>query len=452
MRSFFSLTRSRYVLLLSAIAVNVFVVNMSVAAESRKPNIVFIFADDCGIDTFGCYGSGRFPGLTPNIDALASTGVRFERCYATPLCGPSRCLVMTGRYGFRTGGTSNQTASTASFKVEPSLPKILSQSGYVTGMAGKWRQMSDSPGDWGFKEFITDPTAGGYFWKTSYTKNGNEVTTEKEIYYPDVASDFAVDFLRRHRAEPFYFYLSEHLIHGPILRTPDSKPESSPNQHYQDNLAYLDKTVGKIVGELDKLGLRENTLILFSTDNGTATVGYQEVHDPMKKTGMIGTRPVYGHKGQLLEGGSRVPLIANWRGTSPAGKVLKDLVDFSDLLPTFTELAGGALPDGVKLDGRSFAPQLRGGTGNPRESIFVQLGTGWYARNDQWKLNEKGELFSMKDAPFVELPIAVDSTDAAAVTARKSLQSVLDELNPAGGKREPENSGKAKQNKKKNKK
>jgi arylsulfatase A len=421
------------------------------AADAKRPNILFIFGDDCGIDAIGCYGSDRAKSLTPNIDALAKSGTRFERGYSTPLCGPSRCVVMTGRYGFRSGGLTNQTAGNPKFTSEPSLAKVLKSAGYVTGMAGKWRQMSDSPGDWGFDEYITDPTAGGYFWKTSYTKNGQEVTSDKEIYYPDAGSDFAVDFLTRHKDHPFYFYLSEHLIHGPILRTPDSKEGASANQHYDDNIAYLDKTVAKLVGALDKLGLRENTVILFSTDNGTSRVGYTPEHNPNDLSGKIGGRAVHGQKGQLLEGGSRVPFIANWKGTLPGGKVSSDLIDFSDLLPTFAELAGAKLPADVKFDGRSFAPQLRGQTGSPREWIFVQLGAGWYVRDDGWKLNEKGELFSMKDAPFVEAPVPADSTDPAAQAARKRLQAVLTDLNPAAGKTVPagENQNQKKANRKK---
>jgi arylsulfatase A len=129
-----------------------------------------------------------------------------------------------------------------------------------------------------------------------------------------------------------------------------------------------------------------------------------------------------------------VPLIASWKGTLPAGGVRSDLIDFSDLLPTFADLAGAKLPQGVKFDGQSFAPQLRGQPGKPREWIFMQLGKGWYVRDDGWKLNEKGELFSMKDAPFVEALVPGDSTDPKAVAARKRLQAVLDELGPAGKK------------------
>ncbi|HUQ72150.1 MAG TPA: sulfatase-like hydrolase/transferase [Planctomycetaceae bacterium] len=415
------------------------------AADAKRPNIVLIFGDDCGIDAFGCYGSDRAKSLTPNIDKLAASGTRFERGYSTPLCGPSRCVIMTGRHGFRTGGLTNQTAGNPESKDEPSLAKILKQAGYATGMAGKWRQMGETPGDWGFDEYITDPTAGGWFWKTSYFKNGKEITTDKEIYYPDVASDLAVDFITKNKDKPFYFYLSEHLIHGPILKTPDSKPAATAAQHYDDNMVYLDKTVGKVVSVLDRLGLRENTVILFTSDNGTSRVGYTPEHDPNGITGKIGGKAVNGQKGQLLEGGSRVPFIASWKGTLPAGKVSNDLIDFTDLLPTFADLAGGKLSDGVKFDGKSFAPQLRGQPGTPREWIFVQLGTGWYVRDNAWKLNEKGELFSMKDAPFVEAP-AGDSPEAQA--AKKRLQAVLDELNPAGGKTVPPGGG-GKKNKKK---
>jgi arylsulfatase A-like enzyme len=129
-----------------------------------------------------------------------------------------------------------------------------------------------------------------------------------------------------------------------------------------------------------------------------------------------------------------VPLIANWPGVTPPGRVLKDLVDFSDMYPTFAEIAGAPMPTNRPFDGRSYAPQLRGQTGKPREWVYVQSGNKWYVRSPRWKLTHSGELFDMTDAPFVEKPVAADSTGAEARAARAKLQKVLDALNPAGGK------------------
>jgi arylsulfatase A len=392
-----------------------------VSRAADRPNIVFFLADDYGIDGVGCYGADRFKGRTPNMDALAASGLRFVNAYSAPLCGPTRCQIMTGRYGFRTGGNSNQTAGLPKSKDEPSLARTLKQAGYATGMAGKWRQVGESPGDWGFDEFITDPTAGGWFWKNSYTKNGKLVETPKEVYCPDVNMEFTRDFLQRHRSGPFYFYFSSHLVHTPILKTPDSKG----GDLYDENVAYLDKQLGELVAELDKLGLREKTLIIFSGDNGTA-----RQYGPAKVDGRL----ISGHKGTMLEGGSQVPLIASWKGVAPAGRVLPDLVDFSDLFPTFAELAGARMPEGVKFDGRSFAPQLRGQPGTPREWIFVQLGGNWHVRNDAWKLNQAGELFDLRSLPWEEKPVPREGQSDAAKAARARLQAVLAELNPAGGK------------------
>lgn len=397
---------------------------VSSAAETSRPNIVFILADDYGLDGVGCYGSDTFQ--TPNIDALAQSGLRFESAYCTPLCGPTRCLLITGRYGFRTGGLTNQTAVRPAPADEPSLARTLKQAGYVTGHCGKWRQMGALPGDWGFDESITDPTAGGYYWQTSYTKNGQLVEAGKEIYYPDVCHAFAMEFMDRHRDQPFFFYYASHLVHGPILRTPDTKPGTTdPDRLYADNVAYLDKRVGDLVAHIDRLGLREKTLILFSGDNGAA-----------RQSRTLKGRELSGQKGSMLDCGAHVPLIASWKGTTPVGKTTTDLVDFSDLFVTFAELGGAPLPAGVTLDGKSFAPQLRGQPGTPREWLFVQLGPNWYVREQDWKLNNRGELFDMTDAPFVEKPVVGQGDDAAAA-ARKRLQTALDTLAPDKGKTVP---------------
>jgi arylsulfatase A len=399
------------------------------AAGPGRPNIIFILSDDYGIDGVGCYGSDKYK--TPNLDALARTGLRFETCYSAPLCGPTRCEFTTGRYAFRTGGLTNQSAGRPSSRDETGIAKVLKQAGYATCESGKWRQMGETPADWGFDEYLTDPTAGGYYWVKSYTKNGQLVTTDKEIYEPDVLQQFAIDFITRHKDGPFFLYYPMHFVHGAIVRTPDSKPEEKAAL-YADNISYMDKQVGQLMAELDRLNLREKTVVLFSGDNGTA--GH---------SGTIGGREVHGAKGSMWEGGARVPLIASWKGTAPEGKVLKDMVDFSDLFPTFAELAGAKLPEGVTIDGHSFAPQLRGEPGTPRKWIFVQLGGAWYVREPLWKLTGKGELYDMKDAPFVETPVPADAENAEATAARKRLQAVLDGINPAGGKTEPARADKA---------
>ena len=395
-----------------------------------RPNIVFILADDFGQDNLGCYGSDRHKDRTPNIDALAAGGIRFTQGYVAPLCGPTRVEFLTGRYAFRTGGLTNQVAGKVVAKDEYPLPRILAEAGSDSASVGKWRQVGQTPADWGFGEYITDNTAGGWYWQKSYTKNGQLVETQEEIYAPDVYHEFAIDFLWRHgpdgpaAGKPFFLYYPSHLVHGPILRTPDSKPgQTDPVALYNDNVAYLDKQVGSLVAEIDRLGLREKTLIVFAGDNGT--VG---------QPNSIGSRKINGVKGTLLEGGARVPWIVNWKGVASAGRVLKDLVDVSDLLPTFAEVAGAKLPTGITYDGHSFAPQIRGQRGNPREWIYVQLGRRWYVRDEGWKLNEAGELFDLKDAPFVEQLVPADSKDEAAVAARKRLAAVLDKLDPAGGK------------------
>jgi arylsulfatase A len=412
-----------------------------------------ILADDYGIPGVGCYG-GAFK--TPNLDALAAGGVRFERCYAAPLCAPSRALCMFGRFAFRTGVLDNGCGAAAKPDKEVSIAKTLKSAGYATAMAGKWSQLAyldtaEEGRAWGFDEFLRwDKSKGERYWKPALNKNGQVVPVTDKSYGPDMQNEFVVDFIKRHRDGPFFVYYPTPLIHGPILRTPDSK-ESGPQKAkgkdrgdtelYADNIAYLDKIVGRLVAALDEMNLREKTLIVFTGDNGSVPVG------------TIHGRPVDGRKSQVNEGGSRVPLIANWKGTTPAGRVLKDLVGLSDFYATFAELAGAKLPENLTFDSQSFAPQLRGEKGTPREWIYVQLGAKWYVRNDGWKLTEKGELFDMSDAPFAQKLVPADSQTPEAKAAREQLQGVLDKLNPAGGAtKAPKKADGDKKERKKNKK
>jgi arylsulfatase A len=216
-------------------------------------------------------------------------------------------------------------------------------------------------------------------------------------------------------------------IHGPIVHTPDSKAGANKDELYADNVAYMDKLVGKLMAELDRLHLREKTVVLFSGDNGTARFGAEAA--------TVNGRAISGMKATMLEGGSRVPLIANWPGITPAAKVNHDLIDFSDFFATFAELGGAALPDGVKLDTHSFAAQIKGEKGAPRDWLYVELNGKSYVRNARFKLTNGGEMYDLSEAPYKEILIARDTTDEAAMAARKHLQEILDQLPtaPASG-------------------
>ena len=390
------------------------------------PNIIFILTDDVGLSDIGCCGSDH--AKTPQIDALAQAGTRFELCYSTPLCGPSRCEALTGRYPFRTGLISNQSANAISPQREVMIPTVMKQAGYVTAQAGKWGQMCLGPGEWGFDEYLVFPGSGRY-WRDQtafYRLNGERKDLPEGVYLPDLMHNFLVDFITRQKDKPFFLYYSMSHLHGPIVRTPDSKPGSD---HYTDNIAYMDKLVGKLVAELDRLKLREKTVILFTGDNGTARFGAGR--------STLGGRRIHGQKATMLEGGSRVPLIVNWPGTTPAGRVNHDLTDFSDFFPTFAELGGAKLPEGKTLDGRSFAAQVKGQRGQPREWVYVELNGRSYVRNARWKLTHGGEMFDMKEAPFNEILVPRDTAEADAIAARKQLQEILDQ-HPAAPTAGPE--------------
>ena len=412
-------------LLLTALSAVVTVLPASAAGTATKPNIIFILADDLGINGVSSYGADVFK--TPNIDALAKSGIRFENCYAAPLCGPSRAMLMTGRYAYRTGMTGNDSGSLLKPANEIMMPRVLKPAGYVTAMCGKWSQLPLQPGDWGFDEYLRFNGSGKY-WSTqannqSYTLNGKETPLLDGEYLPDRMHAFVTDFITRHKDQLFYIYYSMSHIHAEILKTPDSAADSK--DLFADNINYMDKLVGKLVAELDRLKLRDKTLVIFVGDNGL-------VPGQTRRSTVRG-RVISGAKGTMLEGGSLVPMIASWPGSIPAGRVTQDLVDFSDFFPTLAEVAGVELPQGVVIDGRSILPRLRGQAAKSRDWIFVQLGRHWYVRDPKWKLNEAGELFDMSGAPFQEPIVSSGTRDEAAIAARKRLQAVLDRLNPAGG-------------------
>jgi arylsulfatase A len=390
-------------------------------APAKKPNIIFILADDLGINGLSCYGADHL--RSPNLDRLAATGTRYTNAYTAPLCGPSRALILTGRYAFRTGATNQDATGLMKPDVETMTPKVLKQAGYASVMIGKWGQLPLGPAQFGFDEHLKF-TGSGTYWNTQdkgrkYVRNGETVKLADKEYLPDVMHRYLVDFITRHKDRPFFAYYSLSHVHAEILPTPDSAPDTK--DYYPDNILYMDKLVGQLVAELDRLKLRDNTLIVFVGDNGTGS--------HYAPTSTIGGKRISGEKGSMLEGGANVPLIVNWPGKTPAGKVTADLIDSTDFLPTFAELAGAPLPAKTVIDGRTFAPQLQGKKGQPREWIFIQLARMWYVRDAKYKLDQTGQLFDMSKAPFEEIPLPA----TAAAPARARLQAALAKLNPAGG-------------------
>jgi arylsulfatase A len=401
----------------------------------KKPNIILIMADDIGYECFGCYGSQSYK--TPVLDELAATGMHFEHCYSQPLCTPSRVKIMTGQYNFR-----NYVNFGVLDPKQKTFAHLLKNCGYATCVVGKWqlygsvnqsaeiRGTGSLPGQAGFDEHCLwqIKERGSRYKDPVMVENGKILNDLKGKYGPDVSCDYALDFIERHKTGPFLVYFPMALVHSPFVPTPDSKDWNKPKhknnaKYFADMVTYMDKIVGRIVSRLDELGLRENTLVLFTGDNGT--------HKSIKSKMTDGI--IQGNKGQTTDAGTRVPLIANWPGVIPAGKVCGDLVDFSDFVPAFAEAAGAEVPVNMKIDGRSFLPQLRGEKGNPREWIFCHYDPKWlgrkkavqFVRDKRWKLYDNGDLY---DVPADTLEKNPNPPGRQAIEARKRLQAVLDSI------------------------
>jgi arylsulfatase A len=399
-----------------------------------KPNIVLIMADDIGYECFGCYGGKSYK--TPVVDELAQTGMHFEHCYSQPLCTPSRVKIMTGQYNFR-----NYVNFGVLDPKQKTFGHLLRDAGYATCVVGKWqlygsvnqsaevRGTGSLPRQAGFDEHCLWQVKdrGSRYKNPVMVQNGKTLDGLEGKYGPDISCDYALDFIERHKAGPFLLYFPMALVHSPFVPTPDSKdwdnPEHKNNtKYFADMVTYMDKIVGRIVSKLDELGLREKTLVLFTGDNGT-----NRSIKSKTKSGII-----QGDKGQTTDAGTRVPLIANQPGVVPAGKVCRDLVDFSDFVPTFAEAAGIRVPENMKVDGRSFLPQLRDEKGNPRVWIFCHYDPRWgnrrkrrFVRDKQWKLYDNGELY---DVPADTLERNPNPSGPEAVAARRRLQAVLDSI------------------------
>ena len=404
--------------------------------------MVLILVDDYGYECVGANGGGSYK--TPNVDRLAATGMRFTHCYVQPLCTPTRVQLMTGIYNVR-----NYIHFGLLDPQQTTFGQLLKGAGYSTCIVGKWQlgRSVDLPKHFGFDEHC--------LWQLSrrpprYANpgleiNGKELDYNNGEYGPDIVNDYALDYVARKKDQPFFLYYPMMLTHSPFQPTPDSadwdakakgEQVNQKAQHFIDMVAYTDKLVGKLVDKLNALGLRDNTLILFTGDNGTGR----------GITSQLGEGKIDGGKGSTTDAGMHAPLIANWPGVIPAGKVSSDLVDSTDFLPTICQAAGVAAPAELKIDGRSFLPQLRGETGTPREWIYC-----WYApdggaeadrefaRNQNYKLYRDGAFYDVREGDADKKPLMSSSLDADTLAAKKILQAALDKYKDA----RPDHLGKA---------
>jgi len=447
--------RMRRFLLFTLASCVLFTLPVELAAAER-PNVVLILVDDLGRELLSSYGGTSY--RTPRIDRLAREGLRFKNCYATPLCAPSRVEILTGCYSFRNYMSWGELPDGA-----VTFAQRLKQAGYATCFAGKWQL-----GGWeqtpprvvqaGFDEYISYDAfklledaregRGNRFWGGTILENGRSRRLER--YGPDEYSDFVIDFIHRHRNEPFLVHYCMTLMHRPFHPTPKHPDAPQPGEpppaawlgnrgdaeNFTAMLAHVDMIVGKFLDALDELQLSDNTVVIFTSDNGTDN-----------KAEAQSIRSEY-HGGQVPGGkyfptelGANVPLMIRWPGKVAAGQSSPALIDFTDLMATLCDLADAALPADQICDGKSLQPLF---TQPQREHKRVLYTWGNFehnskkykrpakhtdsllhiVRDERWKLYSDGRLFDLNADEFEKRPF--DSTTNPEIrTARDRLETEL---------------------------
>ena len=431
---------------------------LTAVSQARRPNVIVLMADDLGYEALACNGGSTYE--TPAFDRIAAQGMRFTRCYAQPLCTPSRVKIMTGQSNAR-----NYVSFGVLREGEVTFGNVLKDAGYKTCVVGKW-QLSGGGGngmkgmwwqDCGFDEscmwayahylqpkdlerFLSDsPFREGKntsrFWKPSILKNGVYLPTTPEDFGPDIYNEYLLDFIERNKDEEFLVYYPMALTHGPFVPTPHSRDFpvrdkfSSDKKYFGDMVRYTGYLLERILEKLEETGIAEDTLVLFTADNGTGR----------GIASWLGDRLVTGGKALPVEAGTRVPMLAYWKGTIEAGSVCHDLIELSDFLPTIAEVGQGKLPTDRIMDGRSFLPQLLGKKGNPRKSVVIhydkepgalkpQFRRVRFAHDGKYKLYLDGRMYAVSSDYLEQSPLDMSQASAEVRTARNRLQAALDKL------------------------
>ena len=398
------------------------------AGKKKKTNILLIVSDDQGFNDLGCYGNTEIK--TPNLDRLAREGVRLTNFYVTwPACTPSRGSLLTGRYPQRNGTYDmfRNDKVDYDYLYTPSeyaiswemvggmdtreilIPKVLRQAGYVSGIFGKWdlgQLHRFLPLQRGFDEFYGFTNTGIDYWTherygISSMRQGNTPTVaDKGIYATKLFGRHACDFINKHKEHPFFCYVPFNAPHGasnlqrprPGVQAPldyirkhygDYDPDNphtkdARQKKYRAAVTYMDESIGDMLNLLDKLGLTDNTLVIFLSDNGGS--------------GTADNGPLRGGKSRMFEGGLRVPCIVRWPGRIPSGTVRDEFLTSLEIFPTLCRAAGTEPPKGVVLDGFNMVEVLSGKQNSHRREMFWQRRGDKAARVDNWKwvLSEKG--------------------------------------------------------------
>ncbi len=338
----------------------------SCAASNRPPNIVFVMLDDLGYADFGSYGQKLI--RTPRADAFAKQGIRFTDAYAgSTVCAPSRCVLMTGKH---TGHSSVRTnAGTMPLRPEDrTVGAALHEAGYATGAFGKWGlgdiRTDGVPWKHGFDEFygyLHQVHAHSYYpdflWENdTQTKLTENQDGKGQQHTADLIANRTLDFIRRHRNQPFFCYACWTMPHGryeiPTTAPYDNEPWTDVEKTYASMVTKADEHFGQLLDLLDELALSDNTVVFLTSDNGGVNPEVTDLHR------FESNRPLRGAKSSLYEGGIRVPMLVRWPGVAAAGTESGQPWSFQDFFPTACELAGAPAPTG--LDGSSVTPLLRG--------------------------------------------------------------------------------------------
>ena len=401
------------------------------------PNIVLIIADDVGYEVFGANGSTQY--LTPQLDDLAGAGVRFTNAHSKPCCAPSRVALMTGKSNVR-----NYVDLGVLPRDQYLMVDLFREAGYATAIAGKWRLDRDDAivegvaGGAGFDTYClwgTGNAGDNRYWNASPECDGQVTELESDEYGPDVFVNFLLEFIESNQNRPFFAYYPMVLSHPPFVAPPQSQcPGDDEQCIFEDMVAYMDGNVGRLHNKLAELELLDNTIVLFTSDNGT----------PHMMVSALNGETIYADKATTRDISTHVPLFVHVPGEA-AGRVVDDLIDFTDFLPTLADAAGLTVPNAADLDGVSFWDRLQGKPGNPRKWLYTYYFKRPYAsnfdspiyhpevafaRDKQYKLYDTGELFDVSIDPHELYPLPGDDEESS--DARTKLQAALDSMPDKG--------------------